>query len=87
MKSRDIAVVTTIAALLIVISAVSAITPESASAYQKNHAASQTSDCGNEFTPINVGCQGTDSQIQGDENAAALTAQQTSKFSSGYHQS
>lgn len=76
MKSRDIAIVTTIAALLIVISAVSAITPESASAYQKNQAASQTSVCGNEFMPINVGCQNTDSLIQGDENAAALTAQQ-----------
>jgi len=27
--------------------------------------------------PINVGCENTDSQIQGDENAAALTAQRT----------
>ena len=27
--------------------------------------------------PINIGCQNTDSQIQGDENAEALTVQQT----------
>jgi hypothetical protein len=51
--------------------------PESAVAYEKNQATSQTSACGNEFMPINIGCQNTDSQIQGDENAAALTAQQT----------
>jgi hypothetical protein len=27
--------------------------------------------------PINIGCQNTDSRIQGDENAVAVTAQQT----------
>lgn len=27
--------------------------------------------------PVNVGCQNTDLEIQGDENAAASTAQQT----------
>jgi hypothetical protein len=59
------------------ISTVSTLIPESASAYEKNQATSQTSACGNEFIPINIGCQNTDSQIQGDENAAALTAQQT----------
>jgi YVTN family beta-propeller protein len=52
-------------------------TPENASAYDKNQAASQASECGNEFLPVNIGCQNTDSEIQGDENAAALTAQQT----------
>jgi hypothetical protein len=52
--------------------------PENALAYEKNQATSQTSDCGNEFIPIsNIGCQNTDSQIQGDENTVALTAQQT----------
>ncbi|MGA7370868.1 MAG: hypothetical protein WBX01_17230, partial [Nitrososphaeraceae archaeon] len=69
--------ITTISALLLVISAVSTVTPESVSAYEKNQATSQTSACGNEFIPINIGCQNTDSQVQGDENAAALTAQQT----------
>jgi hypothetical protein len=77
MQSQKLGIITTIAALLLVISAVSTVTPESVSAYEKNQATSQTSTCGNEFIPINIGCQNTDSQIQGDENAAALTAQQT----------
>jgi hypothetical protein len=76
MQSQKIAIITTIA-LLIVISAFSTLTPQSASAYEKSQATSQTSACGNEFMPINIGCQNTDSQIQGDENAVALTAQQT----------
>jgi hypothetical protein len=76
MQSQKLAIITT-SALLLAISTVSTLIPESASAYEKNQATSQTSACGNEFIPINIGCQNTDSQIQGDENAAALTAQQT----------
>lgn len=75
MQSQKLAIITTIAALLLVTSAVSTLTPQSASAYEKNQATSQTSACGNDFMPVNIGCQNTDSQIQGDENAAALTAQ------------
>jgi hypothetical protein len=52
-------------------------TPENVFAYEKNQATSQTSTCGNDFFPMNTGCDNADSQIQGDENAAALTAQQT----------
>jgi len=74
MQSQKFGVITTIAALLLVTSAVLTITPESASAYTKNQAASQTSDCDNGEISTNVGCQGTDSQIQGDKNAAELTA-------------
>jgi hypothetical protein len=78
MKSRNFAIFSVLAAAL-VFSTIAAfpIAPESALAYEKNQATSQTSACGNEFIPINIGCQNTDSQIQGDENAAALTAQQT----------
>jgi hypothetical protein len=50
---------------------------DSLSAYTKNQASSQTSDYGNGFNSINVGCQNTESQIQGDENSVALTAQMT----------
>jgi hypothetical protein len=75
MQSQKLAIVTTMA--LLVISALSTLTLESASAYEKKQATSQTSACGNEFMPINIGCPNTNSQIQGDENAAALTAQQT----------
>ncbi|HZD35452.1 MAG TPA: hypothetical protein VE130_09630 [Nitrososphaeraceae archaeon] len=77
MQSQKLAIITAISALLLATSAVPTLTPQSASAYHKNQATSQTSACGNEFMPINVGCQNADSQIQGDENAAALTAQQT----------
>jgi sugar lactone lactonase YvrE len=76
MGSQKLAIIL-ITALLIVTSAISTITPESVSAYTEDQAASQASECGNEFMPINVGCQNTDSDIQADENAAALTAQQT----------
>jgi hypothetical protein len=54
-----------------------AATPENAFAYKKNQATTQTSACGNGEIPTNVGCQNTDSQIQGDENSVALIAQQT----------
>jgi hypothetical protein len=36
----------------------------------------QINDCGNDLDPINVGCQNTASQIQGDENAASLASEQ-----------
>ncbi len=43
----------------------------------KNQATSQANSCGNGELPLNVGCQNVGSQIQGDENGVALTAQQT----------
>jgi hypothetical protein len=52
-------------------------TPESVFAYRSSQATSHVNDCGHGELPLNVGCQNTDSQIQGDENAVALTAQQT----------
>jgi hypothetical protein len=33
--------------------------------------------CGNGFSPENVGCQNIASQIQGDENGMALSADQS----------
>ena len=76
-KSLTIAVV---AAVAIMLAATSAVATEDAFATKKkeyNQATSQANACGNDFVPINVGCQNTDSQIQGDENAVAQTAQQT----------
>ena len=35
-----------------------------------------TNNCGNEFLPFNVSCSNKSSQVQGDENAAALTSTQ-----------
>jgi hypothetical protein len=46
-------------------------------AYNRNQAASAANDCGNGQVPTNIGCQNTDSQIQGDENSVAITSQQT----------
>jgi hypothetical protein len=36
--------------------------------YEKSQAVSQVFECRNEKLPLNVGCQNTASQIQGDEN-------------------
>lgn len=53
-----------------------AVTADSAYAYEKNQAVSQSNACGNGELPLNVGCQNVDSQIQGDENAVSLAADQ-----------
>jgi hypothetical protein len=52
-------------------------TSESVFAYRNSQATSQVNDCGNGELPLNVGCQNTDSQIQGDRNSVALSSQQT----------
>jgi hypothetical protein len=44
--------------------------------YEKSQAVSQVNDCGNGELPLNIGCQNTASQIQGDDNAAALYSAQ-----------
>ena len=45
--------------------------------YEKSQATSQANACGNGFYPLNVGCQNTASQIQGDENGVSTAADQT----------
>jgi hypothetical protein len=44
--------------------------------YEKSQAVSQVNDCGNGELPLNVGCQNTASQIQGDGNEAVLASEQ-----------
>jgi hypothetical protein len=51
-------------------------TTDSVFAYEKSQAVSQVNDCGNGELPLNVGCQNTVSQIQGDGNEAALASEQ-----------
>src|SRR5919106_1005425 len=77
-KVRNFAVVA-VAVILLATTAISMGSTQSAFAgkYGKNQATSQANACGNEFMPLNVGCQNTGSQIQGDENSVALAAQQT----------
>ena len=71
---RNFAIVA-VTAMLLAAAAASITTSESALAYKKNQATSQANACGNGEIPTNIGCQNTGSQIQGDENAVALTAQ------------
>jgi hypothetical protein len=65
--------------MLLATTAISMSTTQNALAgkYGKNQATSQANACGNDFMPLNIGCQNTGSQIQGDENSVALAAQQT----------
>jgi hypothetical protein len=44
--------------------------------YEKSQAVSQVNDCGNGEWPLNIGCKNTASQIQGDDNEAALASNQ-----------
>jgi hypothetical protein len=44
-----------------------AVTADSALAYERNREINQVNDCGNGKLPLNVGCQNTATQIQGDE--------------------
>lgn len=75
MSYKYVAIMTVIAATLV---GATAITADSAFAtkYDKNQAISQANACGNGELPLNVGCQNIDSQVQGDENAVALAAEQ-----------
>ena len=69
-----------VAAVAVMLIGATALATEDAFAgkkkYEKSQAVAQTNDCGNGELPLNVGCQNTASQIQGDENSAALASEQ-----------
>ena len=78
-RTFAIVAVAAVSAMLI---ATSALSVEDAFAGGKkkkeyNQATSQANACGNDLMPLNVGCQNTGSQVQGDENGVALVGQQT----------
>jgi hypothetical protein len=78
MNTKNLVIVAAIAAVLV--GATGIATADNAFAGKKreySQSTSQANACGNGKLPINVGCQNTDSQIQGDENGVAQTAQQT----------
>ena len=77
MNSKYIVVAAAMAVMLIGATALATNDAFAKKRYEKNQATSQANACGNGENPINVGCQNTDSQIQGDENQVAMTAQQT----------
>jgi hypothetical protein len=68
-----------VAAMAVMLVGATALASEDAFATKKrenNQAVSQVNDCGNGELPLNVACQNTASQIQGDENAASLASEQ-----------
>jgi hypothetical protein len=76
-QPRFAIVLTAIAAVMLVAATTEMAITGYVFAYSRNQATSSANDCGNGQIPTNIGCQNTDSQIQGDENSAALTSQQT----------
>ena len=56
--------------------------------YEKNQVLTQANACGNGKLPLNVFCDNTASQVQGDENGVALTGTQQAQdngFDGGDH--
>jgi hypothetical protein len=83
MNTKYLVVVSAMAVMLV---AATALATDSAFAdkkrngkggYTKSQATVQTNECGNGDTPIDVFCQNLASQIQGDNNAATLDADQS----------
>ena len=71
-----------VAAMAVMLIGATALATEDAFADKKkkkeyNQATLQASACGNGELPLSVGCQNVGSQIQGDENAVALVADQS----------
>jgi hypothetical protein len=71
-----------IAAMAVMLIGATAFATDSAFAggkkgYEKSQATSQANACGNGVMPYNVACQNTASQIQGDDNRAALASEQS----------
>jgi hypothetical protein len=69
-----------VAAMALMLVGATALATEDAFAGKKkeyNQATSQANACGNGELPLNVGCQNVGSQVQGDENAVAISADQS----------
>ena len=79
MNTKYMVVVAAMAIMLIGATALAtddAFADKKKKSYEKSQAVSQVNDCGNGELPLNIGCQNTASQIQGDENSAALASEQ-----------
>ena len=68
-----------VAAMAVMLIGATVPATDSAFATKKKYsqATSQANACGNGKYPLNVGCQNVESQIQGDENGVALSADQS----------
>jgi hypothetical protein len=76
-KTYAFVAVAAVAAMLIATSAISAEDAFAGGKKKYSQTTSQANACGNGEMSMNVACQNTDSQVQGDENGVALTGQQT----------
>jgi len=76
MNSKNLAVVAVAAVAAMLVASLVGTNTVFAGGYEKNQATSQANACGNGKLPLNVGCQNIDSQIQGDENAVSVAAEQ-----------
>jgi hypothetical protein len=75
MNTKYVAVFAALAVMLVVATALTT-TDNAFATKSKSQAVAQANDCGNGFMSENVGCQNTASQIQGDDNRAALASSQ-----------
>jgi uncharacterized membrane protein len=75
-KNLTIAVVAAVAVMLVATSAVATEDAFAGKKKYKTQAITQANDCGNGKLPLNVGCQNTASQVQGDENVVSQAAEQ-----------
>ena len=76
MNTKSLAVVAIAAVAAMLVASIVGTNTVFAGGYEKNQATSQANACGNGKLPLNVGCQNIDSQIQGDENAVSVAAEQ-----------
>ena len=76
-KCLGIIAIAAIAGLLIATSVVGTDNAfASKNKYGKSQALAQANSCGNEYLPMNVGCQNTGSKVQGNGNYKSLEDQQ-----------
>ena len=75
MNSKYLAVVAALAVMLVAATALTT-TDNAFATKSKSQSVAQTNSCGNGILSENVGCQNTASQIQGDDNTAALASSQ-----------
>jgi hypothetical protein len=77
MNTKYVAVVAALAVMLVAATALATTDSALATKYKgKSQAVAQVNECGNGVLSENVGCQNTASQIQGDDNIAALASDQ-----------
>jgi hypothetical protein len=75
MNSKYVVVVAALAVMLLAATELTTTDNAFATKY-KSQAAAQANECGNGIMSEEVGCQNTASQIQGEDNRAALSSSQ-----------